>query len=79
MKAKQKRPNPHTLPADFRSREEEAMLRQNRLVILLNEKEQHALDRAMAAVKGKNKAAFCRQAILEKVFQVLDDNQPTLF
>lgn len=55
------------------------MLRQNRLVILLNEKEQHALDRAMAAVKGKNKAAFCRQAILEKVFQVLDDNQPTLF
>lgn len=78
-KKQTKRPNPHTLPPDFRSKGEDAMLRQNRLVILLNDMEQERLKRAIASTKGSNKAAFCRKAIMEKVFQILEDNQPTLF
>lgn len=74
-----KRPNPHTLPPDFASKEKEALVRRNRVVILLNDKELDALKRYQASLKDKSKASICREAVMEKVILGLDENQPTLF
>lgn len=74
-----KRPNPHTLPPDFRSRERKALVRKNRVVVLLNDMEAEALKRYQNTLKGKARAVICREAIMEKVISGLDENQPTLF
>lgn len=74
-----KRPNPHTLPPDFRSRERKALVRRNRVVVFLNDMESDALKRYQSALKGKPKSVICREAIMEKVIKGLDENQPTLF
>lgn len=75
-----KRPNPHTLPPDFRSREDNALLRKNRVVVLLNDKELDALKRYQAMYKGmKSRTAICREAIVEKALRALEENSPTLF
>lgn len=74
-----KRPNPHTLAPDFRSREHKSLIRRNRVVVLLNDMEADALKRYQIALKGKAKAVICREAIMEKVIKGLDENQPTLF
>lgn len=74
-----KRPNPHTLSPDFRSRERQALVRRNRVVVLLNDMEAAALKRYQEVLKGKAKAVICREAIMEKVIKGLDENQPTLF
>ena len=74
-----KRPNPHTLPPDFRSREQAALVRRNRVVVRLNDRELDALKRYQSTLKNKSRTAICREAILEKVLNGLDENQPTLF
>jgi len=74
-----KRPNPHTLSPDFVSKEKEALLRTNRIVIALNDKELEAIRRYQKIAKGKSRASLCREAIMEKVLTILDENQPTLF
>lgn len=74
-----KRPNPHTLSPDFRSREKDALVRRHKLVILLNDREMDVLKRYQAVLKGKSRAALCRDAIMEKALNVLEENQPTLF
>lgn len=75
-----KRPNPHTLPPDFRSREDKALLKKNRVVVLLSDKELDALKRYQAMLKsGKSRTAICREAIVEKVLRGLEENSPTLF
>ena len=74
-----KRPNPHTLSPDFDSREKEALIRKNRVVVLMNDKELDALKRYLATLKGKSRASMCRDAIMEKVIAGLAENQPTLF
>ncbi|MBQ0096966.1 MAG: hypothetical protein KBS53_04865 [Bacteroidales bacterium] len=74
-----KRPNPHTLSPDFRSREHQALVRKNRVVVLLNDMEATALKRYQSVLKGKAKSVICREAIMEKVIKGLDENQPTLF
>lgn len=74
-----KRPNPHTLDPDFRSKEKEKLVRRNRVVLYLNDRELDALKRYQSSLKGKNRASVCREAIMEKVLKGLDENQPTLF
>lgn len=74
-----KRPNPHTLAPDFRSREEETLVRKNKVVVYLNDKELEALKRYQKLLKGHPRAAICREAIMEKVLGALDENTPTLF
>lgn len=74
-----KRPNPHTLEPDFRSREEDKLVRKNRVVVYLNDREMDALKRYQKVLKGKYRASVCREAIMEKVLKGLDENQPTLF
>ena len=74
-----KRPNPHTLPPDFRSREKDAMVRRHRVEFFLNDKEMEALERYRASLKNKPRSAICREAVIEKVLSALEENQPTLF
>lgn len=75
-----KRPNPHTLPPDFRSREDKALLRKNRVVVLLNDRELDALKRYQSLLKKrKSRTAICREAIVDKVLRGLEENSPTLF
>lgn len=74
-----KRPNPHTLSPDFASRERDALVRRNRVVFFLNDREIEALKRYQTLLKNKSKASICREAVMEKVVRGLDENQPTLF
>lgn len=74
-----KRPNPHTLSPDFRSKEKEALVRKHRVVLHLNDKEMDALRRYQQSLKRTSRAALCREAIMEKVINGLEENQPTLF
>lgn len=74
-----KRPNPHTLSPDFRSKEREALVRSHRVVLRLNDMEMAALKRYQQLLKKTSRAALCREAIMEKVISGLEENQPTLF
>lgn len=80
-----KRPNPHTLSPDFASKQKDALVRRHRVTVLLNDRELEALKRLRDALKGKpgtplpTISSICREAIMEKVLTVLDENQPTLF
>lgn len=61
------------------SKARESKLRTHKIFIRLNEQELEALKRYQAICKNKSRAAICREAIMEKVIAVLDENQPTLF
>lgn len=79
MSRKQKRPNPHNLPPDFRSRQEDTLLRRNRVTVLLNDREMDALKRYQSILKDKSRTSICRDAIMQKVLSALEENSPTLF
>lgn len=64
---------------DFLSREKAAMVRKNRQVIYLNDKEMAAISEYCSRFKVNTKSVFFRQAIMEKVLKELDSNPPTLF
>lgn len=81
-----KRPNPHTLPPDFRSKEQNAMKRDIKIVININKRELEAIERyqeslgSLGSLGGKiSRSAICREAIMEKILRELSENQPTLF
>ena len=69
----------HKVAPDFASKQKEALVRRNRVTVLLNDKELDALKRYQALLKGKSRMSICREAIMEKVLIGLDENQPTLF
>lgn len=79
MKRRKKLPNPHTLTPDFMSKNRESKLRTHKIFVRLNDHEMQALKRYQEIVKGKSRSGICREAIMEKVIAVLDENQPTLF
>ena len=64
---------------DFLSREKASMVRKNRQVIYLNDKEMAAISEYCSRFKVNTKSVFFRQAIKEKVLKELDSNPPTLF
>jgi len=75
-----KRPNPHTLSPDFRSKEQETMKRDYKIIVNVNKRELEAIGRYQASLKGKvSRSSICREAIMEKVLLELSENQPTLF
>lgn len=55
------------------------MVRKNRQVIYLNDKEMAAISEYCNRFKVNTKSVFFRQAIMEKVLKELDSNPPTLF
>lgn len=73
------RPNPHTLTPDFRSREEDALVRRNKVVVYMNDKEMSVLKRYQSLLNGRSRTSVCREAIMEKALDALDENSPTLF
>ena len=64
---------------DFLSREKASMIRKNRQVIYLNDKEMAAISEYCSRFKVNTKSVLFRQAIMEKVLKELDSNPPTLF
>ena len=64
---------------DFLSREKKSLIRKNRQVIYLNDKEMAAINEYCSRFKVNTKSVLFRQAIMEKVLKELDSNPPTLF
>ncbi len=64
---------------DFLRREKASLVRKNRQVIYLNDKEMAAINEYCSRFKVNTKSVFFRQAIIEKVLRELGTNPPTLF
>ena len=64
---------------EFFSREKASMVRKNRQVIYLNDKEMAAISEYCSRFKVNTKSVLFRQAIMEKILKGLDSNPPTLF
>ena len=64
---------------EFLSREKASMVRKNRQVIYLNDKEMAAINEYCSRFKVNTKSVLFRQAIMEKVLKDLGSNPPTLF
>lgn len=64
---------------DFLSREKNSMIRKNRQVIYLNDKEMAAINEYCSRFKVNTKSVLFRQAVMEKVLKELGSNPPTLF
>lgn len=64
---------------DFLRREKASLVRRNRQVIYLNDKEMAAINEYCSRFKVNTKSVFFRRAILEKVLDGLGSNPPTLF
>ena len=63
----------------FMSREKASMIRKNRQVIYLNDKEMAAISEYCSRFKVNTKSVLFRQAIMEKILKGLGSNPPTLF
>ena len=64
---------------EFLSREKASMVKKNRQVIYLNDKEMAAISEYCSRFKVNTKSVLFRQAIMEKILKGLDSNPPTLF
>lgn len=53
--------------------------RKNRIAIMLNEKEQKALDRYCAKYGIENRSRLIRESLMRAILKQLDNDQPTLF
>ena len=74
-----KKKNSCKVSPDFLSREKASMIRKNRQVIYLNDKEMAAISEYCSRFRVNTKSVLFRQAIMEKVLKELDSNPPTLF
>ena len=63
----------------FISREKDSLIRRNRQVIYLNDKEMAAISEYCSRFKVNTKSVLFRQAIMEKILKGLGSNPPTLF
>ena len=64
---------------DFIERQKASLVRKNRQVIYLNDKEMAAIDEYCARFKVRARAVLLREAVMEKVLSELDNSHPTLF
>lgn len=63
----------------YLEKQKASLLRKNRQVLYLNDKEVGAIDEYCSVFNVSSKASFLREAIMEKVLSGLDQNHPTLF
>lgn len=63
----------------YLEKQKASLLRKNRQVLYLNDKEVEAIDHYCSTFNVTSKASFLREAIMEKVLSGLDENHPTLF
>ncbi|MBQ9893567.1 MAG: hypothetical protein IJM35_10490 [Bacteroidales bacterium] len=64
---------------EYLDRERESLLRRNRQVIYLNDKEMAAVDEYCSRFKVRARASLMREAIMDKILSELEENHPTLF
>lgn len=64
---------------DFLAKQKEALRRKHRQVIYLNDNELDAIRQFCERYPARRKAAFLREAIMERVLSGLDEGHPTLF
>lgn len=63
----------------FLERQRASLVRKNRQVIYLNDKEMAAIDEYCARFNVRARAVLLREAVMEKVLSELDNSHPTLF
>ena len=64
---------------DYLNKQKDSLLRKHRQVIYLNDQELAAIDEYCRQFKISKRSALYRQAIMERILTVLDQNHPTLF
>ena len=64
---------------EYLKKQQASLRHTHRQVIYLNDRELAAIDEYCKQFKVKHKSAMFRQAIMERVLAVLDENHPTLF
>ena len=68
-----------TVAADSIERQKESLRRTHRQVIYLNDKELAAVNEYCRKFKLTSKSGVFRQATIERILMLLDENHPTLF
>jgi metal-responsive CopG/Arc/MetJ family transcriptional regulator len=53
--------------------------REHRISIMLNEKEQRALDRFCEQYEVKNRSRLIRETLMRAILKQIENDQPTLF
>lgn len=76
--AKRKTSSTAISPDIFR-RGKESLRRKYRKSVFFNQKELEAIDEYCRKFGCKSRSGLIRQAVMEKVLQVLEESQPTLF
>jgi len=61
------------------SNREESLKRNNRLSLMLNDREARALGIYCTRYRVKNKSEFLRETIMKAILKKFDDNHPTLW
>ena len=64
---------------EYLKKQKASLVRRNRQVIYLNDKEMEAINQYCEKFRVGTKTVLFREAIMEKVLKELDDNHPTLF
>lgn len=77
--ARTKKQNSTSVDPDYLKKQKASLVRRNRQVIYLNDKEMAAIDAYCERFRVGAKAVLFREAIMEKILSELDDNHPTLF
>lgn len=76
---KRKKKTPAHVDPEYLKKQQASLRRTHRHVIYLNDRELAAIDEYCKQFKVKHKSAMFRQAIMERILAVLDENHPTLF
>ena len=64
---------------EYLKKQQQALRRSHRKTVLFNDKELEAIDEYCHRFKVSSRSALIRQATMERVMQMLDENHPTLF
>ncbi len=76
---KRKKKTQTYIDPEYLKKQQASLRHTHRQVIYLNDRELAAIDEYCKQFKVKHKSAMFRQAIMERVLAVLDENHPTLF
>ena len=70
---------PVAVDPDYLNKQKASLRRTHRQVIYLNDQELAAVEEYCRQFKISNRSPLFRQAIMERILTVLDQNHPTLF
>lgn len=77
MARKSKKPS--GIDPEYLRKQKESLIRKHRKTVFFNSKELEAIDEYCRRFKVSSRSALIRQATMERVMQMLDENHPTLF